>query len=189
MIGGTYEYIMSSLPDLSFQSSEETKQWVVGLLQKYAGDAGRNLSPVEILDSDAKKFLPEKAFYFFEKFNLQNIHETEFQQCKIKVLAEYAKFSFELKNELKKIRTGVEGNEQNGTKNWTKRLIGEGTPLEKENLILKYQWDTLAEISVGHLSDMGALFSYKIKLLLLLRRWSFNVERGYENFTRVTTNH
>jgi hypothetical protein len=188
MIGGTYEYIINSLPDLSFHSTDETKQRVIGLLQKYAGNVGRDLSPVEILDNEAKKFLPEEAFYFFEKINLQNIHEPEFKLCKIKVLADYATFTFELKNEIKNLRTSAVGQEQKSSKNVMEQLVGEGTPLEKENHLLKYQWDRIDEISAGHLSDMEALFSYKIKLLLLLRRWSFNMEKGYENYIRTTTN-
>ncbi len=188
MIGGTYEYIINSLPDLSFHTTEEAKQRVVGLFQKYAGEAGRDLSPAEILDSEAKKYLPDGAYYYFEKINLQNIHEAEFRQCNIKVLADYATYTYELKNEIKKLRTAPERNEQRAANNWIERLLGEGTPLEKEMRILKYQWDLLTDVSIGHLSDMEALFSYKIKLLLLLRQWSFNMEKGYGNFTRITTN-
>lgn len=187
MIGGTYEFLMTSLPTLSFHHTEEAKHRVLTLLQKYAGHNGPSLSPVTILDSEARKFLPEKTSQLFEKIHLLNIHEIEFQHSKIKALAAFAKFSFELKNEIKKLRIAAVGNEIKGQKNWAEQYIGNGTPLEKEIRLLKYQWDKLESISLGHVADLEALFSYKIKLLLLLRRWSFNMEKGYENFVRLTS--
>ena len=188
MIGGTLEYLMSSLPNLSFQNTDEAKQRVLGLLQKYAGNAATELRPVEILDSEAEKFLPASAFYVFQKINLKSIHQEEFHKNKSKVLSAFSKFTFELKNEIRAWRKPQHENEKKLAKNNIEKIIGEGTPLEKEIQIMKYQWNKLEDLSAGHFADIEALFAYKIKLIILLRWWSFNMEKGFEKFTRMTTN-
>lgn len=189
MIGGTFEYLMSSLPNLSFQNTEEAKQRVLRVLQKYAGNASEGLSPADILDEEAQKFLPASAFSIFQKMNLKNIHEEAFQKNKSQVLSAFSKFTFELKKEIKARRTSQDGNDKKSTKNnRIEEIIGDGTPLEKEIRIMQYQWDTLEALSVGHFADMEAVFTYKIKLMILLRWWSFNEEKGFKNFIRMTTN-
>ena len=188
MIGGTFEYLVSSLPSLSFQNTEEAKGRVFSLLQKYAGVGGNEKSLVEILDSEAEKFLPVSTFYIFQKINLRNIYDLEFQQSKSSVLSTFSRFTFDLKNEIKQLRISQKENEEKSLKSNLEKLIGHGTPLEKEIQIMKYQWEKLEELSVGHFSDLEALITYKIKLMILLRWWSFHVERGFENFTRMSTN-
>jgi hypothetical protein len=188
MIGGTLEYLVSSLPNLSFQNTEEARGRVLGLLQKYAGVAANELSPAEILDSEAQKFLPASTFYTFQKINLRNIHELEFQQSKSTVLATFSKFTFDLKKEITQLRISEKGNEKNSSKSRLEKLLGQGTPLEKEIQLMKYQWEKLEEFSIGHYADLEALITYKIKLMILLRWWSFHVEKGFDNFTRMITN-
>ena len=188
MIGGTFEYLMSSMPNLSFLNTEESRESILGLLLKYSGNTSEELSPAAILDNEAKKYLPASAFDIFQKFNLKNIHEEEFQKSKSRVLSAFSKFTFDLKNEIKQLRTNEKGNEKKTLQSSVVKLISEGTPLEKEIQIMKYQWSKLEELSVGHFSDMEALFSYKIKLIILLRWWSFNAEKGFENFIQTTTN-
>ena len=186
MIGGTFEYLMSSLPNLSFQNTDETKQRVLGLLQKYAGNVVE-INPAEILDSEAEKFLPPSLFYIFQKINLKNIHEEAFQKNRSKVLSAFSKFTFEFKKEIKARRTSQNINEKKTANSDIEKIIGDGTPLEKEIQIMKYQWGKLEEISVGHFADVEALFTYKIKLIILLRWWSFNKENGFEKFTQMAT--
>ena len=188
MIGGTLEYLMSSLPDLSFRNSEEVKRGVIGLLEKYAGPAAERLSPLEILDDEAQKFLPASAFPVFQKINLGNIHEDEFRESKSKVLSAYATFTFELKKEIKAWRTSQNEGEKKAVKTKVEHLIGEGTPLEKEIRIMQYQWNKLEALSAGHFADFEALVTYKIKLMILLRWWSFNVKKGLVIFHQMTTN-
>ena len=188
MIGGTFEYLMSSLPNLSFQNTEELKGRVISLLQKYAGVGANEKSMVEILDSEAEKFLPASTFCIFQKINLRNIHEKEFQQSKSTVLSTFSKFTFELKNEIKQMRISQKESDEKSSKSSLEKLIGQGTPLEKEVQIMKYQWEKLEDLSVGHFADLEELIAYKIKLMILTRWWSFQTEKGFENFTRMTTN-
>ena len=64
-----------------------------------------------------------------------------------------------------------------------------GTPLEKEVQIIRWQWEKLEELSIGHYADFGALCAYKLKLLLLKRLWGFDKEKGFEKFKRITETH
>jgi hypothetical protein len=187
MIDGTLEYLMSSLPNLTFQNTEEARGRILGLLQKYAGIADEEISPAEVLDIEAHKFLPPPAFQLFQKINLNSIHGLDFRQCKITVLSAFSIFTFDLKNEIKQLQTREKGSEKKTTQSILEKLIAQGTPLEKEVRIIRYQWDKLEDLSFGHFADLEALVIYKIKLLLLLRWWSFNVDKGIRIFTRMTT--
>ena len=188
MIGGSFEYLVSSLPSLPFQNTEEVKSRVIGLLQKYAGTTDHQIGPVEILDSEVQKFLPVSTFLIFQSISLKNIHELQFQQSNNTVLSTFSKFNFELKEQIMRFRISEEGNEKGSTKSSIEKIIGEGTPLDKEIQIMKYQWDKLEELSVGHYANLEALITYKIKLIILLRWWSFDAEKGFETFNRMITN-
>lgn len=188
MIGGTYEYLMSSLPHLSFQNTDESNQAILGLLTKYGGSKTETLDPIEVIDSEAQKFLPPHMFYFFQKMNLRNIHKIEFQNTKSEVLSAFSSSTFDLKTKMKAWRISENGEDEKVGKNDFQKIINHGTPLEKEIQILKYQWRKLEDISVGHFSNLEAVFEYKIKLLLLLRWWSFDAEKGFAKFTQMTLN-
>lgn len=188
MIGGTFEYLLSSLPNLSFQNSDEIKGQVFNLLQKYAGKSNEKLSLIQILDKEAEKFLPRSTFDTFQKINLKNIHQPEFQNHKIKTLSAFSTFTFELKKAIEIWRLSQREGEDKNAGNRVKKLIGDGSPLEKEIQIMKYQWDKLEEFSVGNFANAESLFTYKIKLMILLRWWSFDQKQGYENFKQLTIN-
>ena len=186
MIGGTFEYLISSLPNLSFQNNEETRQHVISILRKYAGPANEELSLEEILNREAEKFLPTSALNIFPALNLRDIHKPRFQESRNRVLSAFSKYTSELKEEIRTWRTSQNENQNNVAPKRLAQIIGEGTPLEKEINIMKHQWDTLEEISVGHLEDLDALFTYKIKLMILQRWWSFDTEKGLNKFILVT---
>lgn len=189
MITGNLEYLVSSLPTLSFQNSEEKKERVFMLLKNYAGVQGNDKSLPEILDNEAQKFLPASTYHLFQKMKLRNIHEEEFQQSNSQVLSTFSKFNFELKEKIKLWRISQANNEEKSFKSAIETIIGQGTPIEKEIQIMKYQWENLEEIAVGHYANPEALTTYKIKLLILLRWWSFHTEKGFENFKRMTAKH
>lgn len=187
MIGGTFEYVMSSLPNLSFQKTDELRQRVLGILEQYAGSAAEKLSPTRMLDGEAQKFLPAAQFAVFQKMSLRNIHEPEFREGPSQVVSDFSTFAFKLKKELKQWRILQKENDKRAVENELIKLIGEGTPLEREMRILSYQWDAVEEFSVGHFADAEALFAYKIKLMILLRWWSFDPEKGFKKFLKMTT--
>lgn len=187
MIGGTFEYLVSSLPRLSFDNSEEVKARVFNLLKKYAGDNSHKKGMAEILDGEVQKFLPSSTFSDFQKIDLRKIHEPEFQESKSIILSSFSKFMLDMKNEIRDLRISQKENDEKASSRIGK-LIGEGTPLEKEVHLMKYQWEKLEELSVGHFANLEALVTYKIKLMILSRWWSFDLERGFDNYTRMTTN-
>lgn len=187
MIGGTFEYLMSSLPNLSFQKTDEARQRVLGLLEQYAGGAAEKLSPTRMLDGEARKFLPAGQFSLFQKITLRNLHEPEFQEGPSQVVADFSSFTLELKKELEQWRILQKENAKKTVESELAKRIGEGTPLEIEVRLLNLQWDALEEFSVGHFADAEALFAYKIKLMILLRWWSFNPEKGFKRFLKMTT--
>jgi hypothetical protein len=187
MIGGTLEYLMSSLPHLSFQNTDETKERVIGLLEKYAGTFDQKVSPAELLDREAKKFLSASRYAIFQKINLNTIHAHEFQKSSSEVIAAYSSFTDELKRDVTLWRTLKEDGDKS-IKNKVEKIIGEGNPLEKEIRIMKYQWEKLETLSKEHFSDFEALVTYKIKLLILLRMWSFDADKGMKNYIRLTIN-
>ena len=95
---------------------------------------------------------------------------------------------YELKKDLQAWRRPPREGEKKKSNSELEQIIGEGTPLEKEIRIMQYQWDKLEDFSAGHYANFEALVTYKIKLMILLRWWSFQVEKGLENFNRMTTN-
>lgn len=185
-MSGTYEYLMSSLPNLSFQNSNEQRQRVVELLKKYAGQASEHLSIQQIINEEAGKFLPVSVYKIFEDISLNSIHEERFQKQKIKVLSHFSIISNEIKSVINIWRSSPDENEKKGAKKKLDTIVGDGTPLEKELQLMKYQWNKVEEYSTGHFTDLEAIFAYKIKLLILLRMWSFDAEKGFATFNRVT---
>lgn len=187
MIDNSYEYLLSSLPYLSFSDEEAAKSRVYGLLDRYAGSAQAALSPVAVLDAEARKFLPAAAFTLFRKLDLRQVHGPEFRQAPIPLLADFAHFNFELKRGLRAWRLAKQGSAPAPVRPAVVDFIGRGTPLEREIRLLEYQWNHLQDLATGYFAGQDAVFAYKLKLLLLLRRWSFDPQRGFARFTELTT--
>jgi len=188
MIGGTLEYVMTSLPHLVFQKTQENENRVLGLLQKYHGSSSEKLDPVEILNHEAQKFLPVSRYHLFQRIKLNEIHEAEFRNKGSNVLTGFSEHMFQLKKEIKAWRTSHNGDKPNVTIAALDNIIGEGSPLEKEIKIMQHQWKKLEELSVGHFADFEALIAYKIKLMILLRWWEFDTKRGFSKFIQLTSN-
>ena len=188
MIGGTLEYLMSSLPHLTFRNTAEEQERVLGLLRSYGGSTAEKLSPIQLLDEEARKFLSPADFSVFQQMTLQNIHAAAFRDRQNAVLAAYSAFSLELKTALREWRLLPGESERKAANEKLATVLGTGNPLEREVRLMKYQWDTLEALSAGHFADVAALFSYKIKLMILLRWWSFDREQGFRQFLQMTEN-
>jgi hypothetical protein len=187
MIGGRYEYLLSSLPTLYFENTDEAKQRVIGLLEKYQSNQSKQFNAADILDNEVHKFFPDHLFQTFRSVNLTNIHNEIFQSSKSKVLSEFSIFRNELLSDLKDWRTTQNGG-MNKAKNKTlEEILKKGTPLEKEIQLMRYQWEKLEDFAAGHFYDFESLFTYKIKLLILLRWWSFDDVKGLAIFNKLTT--
>lgn len=186
MISGNLEYIISSLPYLSFNDTEEQRSHVVSILEKYFGFSIDSLSIETILDQEAGKFLSPKMVLLFQEINLTNIHDESFQKSKNEIIAAFSKFTYRLKTDLLELRR-FRKNESESTSSKNGRFEGiPESPLEAEIYLIKLQWDYLEELSFGHYTDFSALVVYKLKLLLLLRWWSFDQNRGFDNFITIS---
>ncbi|MBT8270434.1 MAG: hypothetical protein KJO25_00170, partial [Bacteroidia bacterium] len=104
MLAGNLEYVMSSLPNLSFSDSETIQHEVNSLFRKYGSVTDASTHLVSILNSEAEKFLTPKQFRRFEDIELKTIHQEKFLKSKFKVVSEFSRFSWRLKQELKTFR-------------------------------------------------------------------------------------
>lgn len=185
MILGDLEYVMCSLPYLSFQDTDEERSRVFSILKKYAGPAESEQDIITILEKEAGKFLDPKAYGVFRQISLDTIHSDSFQQSTNHVLATFSKYVYALKKDVRQLRYSRRKALDSPVKKPDIPLIP-GTPLEEEIQLLRWQWDKLEEISIGHYADFGSLCIYKLKLLLLFRWWNFDREKGFANFLNST---
>ncbi|MGB5663299.1 hypothetical protein [Eudoraea sp.] len=185
MITGNLEYMMSSLPYLSFQDTAEERSKVFSILKKYANPSELGKDIITILDEEASKFISANAYRLFQQIDLATIHAEAFQKSKNKILGAFSKYVYSLKRDIEQLRISRKNGLESTTKKPSLPLVP-GTPLEEEIQLLKWQWDKLEELSIGHYADFGALVIYKLKLLLLLRWWGFDQEQGFANFLNST---
>ncbi|GAA3611903.1 DUF2764 family protein [Flavivirga amylovorans] len=185
MITGNLEYLISSLPYLSFQDSEEERLKVASLLRKYAGVSEKEKSLITILDDEAAKFLTPTASHLLSQINLNTIHEVAFWENGNKVLAAFSEYVFLIKEHIREVRISRRKHSDQTTSKKQSSLIISGDPLNEEIQLLKLKWNKLETLSIGHYTDFGALIIYKLKLLLLLRWWSFDMDKGFEVFLQT----
>lgn len=186
MIQGNLEYLMSSLPHLSFHNTSEVRNRVESILRKYAGPVHEEDDLIDILDAEAAKFLPPGKQHSFERLSLANVHQSAFRESKDKAIAEFANWMYALKTDLAEMRKARRDKRSQSSQKKRALPIEPGSPLEEEVQLLGLQWDMADEIAVGHHADFGALISYKLKLMILLRWWSFDPKQGFEVFKSNT---
>ncbi|MHA7831523.1 MAG: hypothetical protein ACX93O_10515 [Flagellimonas sp.] len=186
MIAGNLEYLMSSLPYLSLQDTEEVRSMVHSVLKKYADSSKGEKDTVAILDEEAQKFLNPKDYCLFQQIDLDTIHSENFKTHRNKVLAEFSTYLHNLKEGIQQLRILRKNSGEASIPKKPPLPLEPGNPLEEETQLIKWQWDKLEELSLGHYSDFGALAIYKLKLLLLERWWSFDQEQGFAIFLNAT---
>jgi hypothetical protein len=177
---------MCSLPHLTFNDSVEARKRVSSILTKYAGAAHEGDDLIDILDLEAEKFLSASSSAIYRKIALEDIHEAEFRNSSNAVLSEFANWMHWLKNEIAALRTSRKQKLKQPEQRKRALPIEYGTPLQEEVQLLRLQWNKADELAVGHNSDLGELVTYKLKLMILLRWWSFNKKRGFETFQEIT---
>ena len=186
MIKGDLEYLMASLPYLSFSSSEESKKTVFDCLMKYS-DSGMSDLPLDrLLDVEATKYLSESRAKFFKEIQLDKLHEDAFLNSGLSLLADFSEYVTNLRKELRVLRLARREATDPVTLERLPSPMKPGNPLEEEIRILQLQWDRIDALSAMHFADFSALVAYKLKLLILLRLWSFDQEKGYEIFVETT---
>ncbi len=185
MITGNLEYLISSLPYLSFQDTEEVRSRISSTLRKYARPVEEKTCLITILDDEAAKFLTPVTSHLLSQIKLSTIHNTIFQQSKNKVLAAFSEYVFVLKEDIKQLRISRRNDSSQTASKKQSSLITNADPLNEEMQLLKLKWDKLEALSIGHYTDFGALVIYKLKLLLLLRWWGFDTDKGFEVYLQT----
>ena len=188
-MGGNLEYTMSSLPYLRFRDSQEERTRVVSLMRKYAGVSEGEVDILSVFEAEARKFLTPKQRGILEASNLDQLQEPRFRKVRNRVLASFASYLYQLKQDLGELRIARRrGLETTAGMRPVLPLVP-GSPLEEEVQLMRWQWEKLEELSIGHYADIGALCIYKLKLLLLQRLWDFDREQGFEKFESITKTH
>jgi hypothetical protein len=185
MMTGNLEYVISSLPNLSFQDSEEVRSKVSLLFKKYALFQEASPNMIAVLNDEAEKYLSSNQFNLFETIDLKTIHLKKFQITRNSALSAFSIYSFQLKQELKAFRLAKKSSENLPKTHY--EILGKlsENPLEAEKQLIKLQWDKLESLSIGHYTDFSALIIYKLKLQLLMRWWSFDTNKGFKVFTKT----
>jgi len=186
MIAGNLEYLMSSLPYLSFEDSPEECNRVVSTLERYAAPGEGKKGTLHIFEQEARKFLDPKKARILEEIDLGHIHTEQFRKGGNTVLSSFSKYVYDLKAGIRKLRTARKSGMDPSAGRKPPIPLTPGTPLDEEIQLMRWQWEQLEELSIGHYADFGALCIYKLKLLLLLRWWSFDRKQGLETFLRIT---
>jgi hypothetical protein len=186
MIIGDLEYLISSLPYLSFSNNPEYQEKVKTLFQSYIEEGEEEMDPAGMLDLEAAKFVSGKSLSLLRDLELDRIHESTYRHRGSRVLEKFSQYVLRQKEALKEIRLHRKDSPSSNGRQDTNLLSLEGSPLEQEVQLMKYQWEQLEELSGGHYADLEALILYKLKLLVLLRWWHFDARLGFKRFLELT---
>ncbi|MFS4416074.1 hypothetical protein [Maribacter sp. 2307ULW6-5] len=186
MLAGNLEYLMASLPHLHFDDGGETRAKVTQLLQQYAGPLGNQKSVPEILDAEARPFLDNGDHETLRALELSTLHQGRFRDHQNPIVAQFSGFLLQMRQQLRQLRLQRRGQDDGSGQRKTHLPLTPGNPLEEEVQLLRLQWQKVEELCAGHYANFSALVGYKIKLLLLLRWWSFDADKGLELFDQAT---
>ena len=177
---------MSSLPYLSFDHSGESQRRVSDCFKKYAGAQFAELPLVDLLEREAAKFLSHARYRQFKEVHLDRIHQDAYIHASLPLLSGFAGYVASLRQELKEVRLARRQATDQAALEKIALPFKPGNPLEEEIRVLQLQWDKLDELSAMHYADFSALLAYKLKLMLMVRLWSFDEQKGYEIFVEST---
>ena len=104
MITGDLEYLISSLPYLTFQDTGEERSKVFSILKKYAAPSEAEKGIGVIFDDEARKFFNPPAYRIFEQIDLNTIYSDAFQKSKNKVLGAFSTYMYSLKRDIEQLR-------------------------------------------------------------------------------------
>ncbi len=186
-MSGDLEYLIASLPYLSFSDSDETKLRVESLLKGYSGDVESARSLVDILDEEAVKFLSSGEYRSYALLNFDRMHHGMYRESPVHVISDYAQFTYELRTRVADLRRDRRITRERIDPSKHKLPFDAGSPLEEEVALLKLQWDKISDLAAGHFADFVALIAYKIQLMILEKLWSFEPEKGLRTFNTLTT--
>ena len=129
--------------------------------------------------AEAEKWLSEKDFT--ELIQL-NINEFEEEQVNNSLLALYRSFAFQLRSELAKYRSDKKEGREYKSYMFSPSIFKDADPLDIEKELLKLRWNFVEENEAGHNFDLHAVMAYYLKLQINEKLYSWEKEKGRENF-------
>ncbi len=143
-------YLITSLPSLTFGQ----------------------VPPISIDEfiNDAKSQLSARHFKLLEFVDIQKMDAASGLKSLFSVLSE-------MQHDLSELRKAKAQNREPNLARLPKSVLA-GNPLEREKLIMQYQWEELDSIESGKTFTMTEVLVYKLKLQILSRMESFSPEHG-----------
>lgn len=129
---------------------------------------------------DAKNQLSKKHFALVEEANIQKMDRKK-EKGK---LAGVATIMNDLQQDVSEIRDAKSQKRNPNLARLPKAITG-ANPLERERLILQWQWEELDTVESGETFTLIQVIVYKLKLQILCRLHSFDVERGSQVLASV----
>lgn len=152
-------YLMTSLPSLTFGQKPPIT--------------------IEEFNNDAKSQLSPRHFKLVES--------TDIQKLKTKAgIKSIASLLNDIHTDLLEVR---KANAQNGQAKLERvpKAALVGNPLQREQSIIKWQWEELTDIEAGKTFTITEVLVYKLKLQLLIRSYSFNKDEGARILAEVVS--
>lgn len=151
-------YLMTSLPSLTF-----------GQVPPISMDA---------FNEDAKSQLSAKHF---KTLNLVDLHLLNSKKGGLKSVAALVN---DVKHDLAEVRNAKVQNRTAKFERLPKAVLT-GDPLQREEKIMKWQWEELDTMEAGKTFTLTEVVVYKLKLQILLRLHSFDKEKGAQVLASV----
>lgn len=159
---GRYYYFTSQLPFLKFATKPPiSRKWFL---------------------EEARKWLGERDFLFLLQADINNF--TELKELPLS-LKEYRSFEKNLRQELAFFRKARKEGREYKISSYLEDIITTGNPLEVERKLLYLRWKFIEEKETGHYFDIELLILYFLKLQILERLFTFDKEKGRENFDKL----
>ena len=152
-------YLMTSLPSLTFGQEPPIT--------------------LEEFNNDAKDQLSGRHFKTVENTDIQKLKS----KSGIKNIASLFNSTYA---DLSEARKASAQNRQAKLDRLPKSVLS-GNPLEREQNIIKWQWDELTDIEAGKTFTLTEVLVYKIKLQLLIRLNSFSKDKGAKVLAEVVS--
>lgn len=152
-------YLISSLPALSYGQ----------------------VPPISIdnFHAQSKDQLSSKQFDKLLDLDLKS-----FEESKTRKLKKFVDLIEQLNSDLKEIRTAKKGDRIPALQLLSKTVLDQN-PLEREQSIMKWQWEQLTNIDATETFTLAELFVYKLKLQILVRLDSFSTNKGMELMEKI----
>lgn len=151
-------YLMTSLPSLTF-----------GQVPPISMDE---------FNEDAKSQLSARHFKSVKSVDIQKMDAVKGGIKSVVALVN------NVKHDLNEVRNAKVQNRQPGLDVLPKAVL-KGNPLQREEQIMKWQWEELDTIETGKTFTLTEVMVYKLKLQILLRLHSFDKSKGAEVLAAV----